>query len=69
VLVGGVWIGQGAGLIKGKLYDRQCDLAGHRTALSGRRLVLDLLGPAAAFGPEREVTTPVLLTLSPTSLR
>jgi hypothetical protein len=53
VLVGGVWIGQGAGLIKGSFYDRQCNLAGHRTAVSGRRLVLDLLGLAAALQPER----------------
>ena len=52
VLVGGVWIGQGAGLIKGSFMTGSATLAGHRTAMSGRRLVLDLLGPAA-LQPER----------------
>jgi hypothetical protein len=47
VLVGGVWIGQGAGLIRGSFM--KCYLAGHRTVVSGRRLVLDLLGLAAAL--------------------
>jgi hypothetical protein len=44
VLVGGVWIGQGAGLIKGKLHDGQSYLARYRTAVSCHWCVLDLLG-------------------------
>src|SRR5687768_3900538 len=48
VLVGGVWIGQGAGLIKREFHDRQPDLVGHRAALPGCRTVPDLLGAATA---------------------
>ncbi|HET6760274.1 MAG TPA: hypothetical protein VFH20_13440 [Propionibacteriaceae bacterium] len=44
VLVGGVWIGQVAGLIKGSLHDRQSHLARYRTALFRHWRVLDLLG-------------------------
>jgi hypothetical protein len=42
ILVGAVWIGQGAGLIKGQLHDRQPNVARHRSAVPGRRTVLDL---------------------------
>ena len=53
VLVGGVWIGQGAGLHQGKLHDGEPHVAGHRTALPCRRSVPDLLDPAAALGRRR----------------
>ena len=46
VLVGGVWIGQGAGLIKGSFIDRQPNVARDRPAVPGCRTAIDLPGAA-----------------------
>ena len=54
ILIGCVWIGQGAGLIKGELHDGQLYVARYRSALSGCRTVLDLPVSATSLGPKRE---------------
>jgi hypothetical protein len=55
VLVGGVWIGQGSGLIKGQLHDRKPDLARYRAAVFRGRTATDL--PCVAASSERQRLT------------
>ena len=52
VLVGGVWIGQGAGLIKGSFMTGSATWLAIGLLCLVAGLVLDLLGPAA-LQPER----------------